>query len=64
MEGSGSVQIMTDPDPTGLKTYGFGSTTLILGKLGKSSTVFLDVFFHVFKYKETFQCIEIGRQGM
>jgi hypothetical protein len=28
MEGSGSVEIITDPDPRGPKTYGFGSGTL------------------------------------
>jgi hypothetical protein len=29
VDGSGSVEIMTDPEPGGSKTYGSGSTTLI-----------------------------------
>ncbi len=29
MEGSGSVQILTEQDPGGPKTYGSGSTTLV-----------------------------------
>jgi hypothetical protein len=30
MEGSGSIQITTDPDPEGPRTYGSGSTSLVL----------------------------------
>jgi hypothetical protein len=32
--GSGSVQIITDPDPGGLKAYGTGSGTLLFPALG------------------------------
>ncbi len=36
MEGSGfgSVQIITDPDPKGPKTYGFGTLLVVVDCLG------------------------------
>jgi hypothetical protein len=34
MEGSGSVQIMTDPDPGGPKPNGLESTPLLLSNVG------------------------------
>ncbi len=50
MEGSGSLQIITDPDTGGTETYGSGTGTLVRTNrpLNSTNSVEVQIFFHRF----------------